>query len=197
MGVLGILNAAGALPEFFDLDEEYTGPALFSAALLLIATAAAWRAAQAEAGCDRTLLLLAGCFFAFLGLDELFAVHERVDFHAGIDWQLLYAPLGVAFAWGVWRITGFLGRRGPEARMIFLGLAAWVIAQVLEAAVYSPLLPSMIDVDQMSEARIDEVRHSLGYFALAIPEELLEMVGALLFAVAFARAASRRGTARH
>ena len=47
----------------------------------------------------------------------------------------------------------------------------------------------------MSQAHIDSIRHSLRYQALAIPEELLEMAGALLFAVAFARVLDRRAAA--
>ena len=125
----------------------------------------------------------------------MFSFHERLGDRTGIHWQFLYVPLGLAFVAAIWRVTGFLGRRAPESRMIFLALAAWLVAQLLEAVAYSPLLPSLIDVDTMSQAHIDSIRHSLRYQALAMPEELLEMAGALLFAVAFARVLDRRAPA--
>jgi hypothetical protein len=191
MGVLGVLHALGAAPEAFDLDEEYTVPAFYSGLLLTVAALNAHRLARRQAGVDRTLLLLTACLLAFLALDEVFSFHERLGDRTSIDWQLLYVPLGVAFAATIWRVTGSVGRRAPEASMIFLALAAWTAAQLLEALAYSSLLPSLIDVDHMSQAHIDSIRHSLRYQAIAIPEELLEMGGSLLFALAFARLLSR------
>jgi hypothetical protein len=195
MGLLGVLQALGAAPDAFDLDEEYTVPAFYSGLLLAVAALGAHRLARRQEGIDRTLLLLTACLFAFLSLDEVFSFHERLGDRTGIHWQFLYVPLGLAFVAAIWRVTGFLGRRAPESRMIFLALAAWLVAQLLEAVAYSPLLPSLIDVDTMSQAHIDSIRHSLRYQALAIPEELLEMAGALLFAVAFARVLDRRAPA--
>jgi hypothetical protein len=190
-GLLGVLNAAGAAPEAFNLDEEYTVPAFFSGILIAFAALAAHALATRQEGLDRTLLRLTACLFAFLALDEVFSFHERLGDRTGIHWQLLYVPLGVAFAAAIWRIGRSLGPRAPEAHLIFIALAAWTVAQVLEAWAYSPMLPSLIDVDHMSEAQIDSIRHSARYLALAIPEELLEMAGSLLFAVAFAGVLSR------
>ena len=81
--------------------------------------------------------------------------------------------------------------------MIFAGLGAWAVAQLLEAAVYSEITPSLIDPEAMGSQQIDERSHSLAYYALAIPEELLEMAGSLLLAVAFAAAVSRIAAKSH
>jgi hypothetical protein len=197
MGIMGVLHAAGAAPDAFDLDAEYTVPAFFSAILLWIASAMALALASRRTGLDRTLLLVIAAALAFLGCDELFSIHERLDIRTDIDWQVLYVPAGAAFVLAIWRLTGSLGRRGPEARMIFAGLAAWVVAQMLEAAAYGEVLPSLIDPETMSKKEINDITHSLPYYAMAIPEELLEMGGSLLLAVALATAVSRIRAASH
>jgi hypothetical protein len=196
MGVAGILHAAGAAPEAFDLDGEYTLPAFFSAGLLAVAAAMAFLMARGEAGIDRSLLILLAAAFAFLALDELFSIHERVDIRTDVDWQVLYLPAGAGFVWAIWRVTGSLGRRAPESRMIFAGLGAWVVAQMLEAATYSEVAPSLID-DSMSSRETNDITHSLPYYAMAIPEELLEMCGSLLLAVALAVAVRRVADRSH
>ena len=196
MGVAGILHAAGAAPDAFDLDGEYTVPAFFSAGLLAVAATMALALARVRGGLDRTLLILLAVAFAFLALDELFSIHERVDIRTDVDWRVLYLPAGIGFGWAIWRVTGSLGRRGTEARMIFAGLGAWVVAQMLEAAVFSEVTPALID-ESMSSREIDDFIHSPSYYALAIPEELLEMGGSLLLAVALAAAVSRVAARSH
>jgi hypothetical protein len=191
MGIAGILHAAGAAPDAFDLDGEYTVPAFFSAGLLALAAAMAFAMARGETGLDRSLLILVAAAFAFLAMDELFSIHERIDIRTDVDWQVLYLPAGAGFVWAIWRLTGSLGRRAPEALMIFAGLGAWVVAQLLEAAVYSEVTPSLIDPEAMSSEEINDISHSVAYYALAIPEELLEMGGSLLLAVGFAAALHR------
>jgi hypothetical protein len=197
MGVAGVLHAAGVTPEAFDLDGEYTVPAFFSAGLLAVAAAMAFVLARGEAGLDRTLLILLAAALAFLALDELFSIHERLDIRTDVDWQVLYLPVGLGFLWAIWRLTGSLGRQSAEARMIFAGLGAWVVAQLLEAAVYSEITPSLIDPEAMGAREIDDIAHSLPYYALAIPEELLEMGGSLLLAVGLAAAVSRVAARSH
>ena len=196
MGVAGVLHAAGVTPEAFDLDGEYTVPAFFSAGLLGVASAMALTLARGQRGLDRTLLILVAAAFAFLAMDELFSIHERLDIRTDVDWQVLYLPAGIGFVWAIWRITGSLGRRGRESLMIFAGLGAWAVAQMLEAAVYSEVTPSLIQ-DSMSRTEIDDITHSLPYYAMAIPEELLEMSGSLLLAVALASAVSRAAARSH
>jgi hypothetical protein len=196
MGVTGVLHAAGAAPGAFDLDGEYTVPAFFSGALLVLASAMALALARREGGVERSLLILLAAAFGFLALDEMFSIHERLDIRTGVDWQVLYVPLGVGFVWAVWRVTGSLGRRSAEASMIFVGLGAWAVAQMLEAAAYSEVTPSLID-KSMSPGKIDDITHSLPYYAMAIPEELLEMSGSLLLAVALAAALRRVARPSH
>ena len=160
MGLAGVLHAAGATPEAFDLDGEYTVPAFFSAGLLAVAAAMALALARAQDGIDRDASALAGRSpSGSSALDELLSIHERVDIRTDVDWQVLYLPAAIGFGWAIWRVTGSLGRRGLESRMIFAGLGAWVAAQMLEAAVYSEVTPSLVD-ESMSSSR-DRRRHSL------------------------------------
>lgn len=192
MGLLGVLYAAGAAPKAFNLDDEYTVPAFYSSLLLAVAALMVFRLGRRREGFERLILLLGATFLAFLALDEVFSLHERIDYRTGIDWQVLYMPAALGFAWGVWRVTGELGRRTAEARMIFAGMGAWVVAQMLEAAAFSEVTPSLVDLEHMSHQEVLDIGGSLVYQAIAIPEELLEMAGVLLFAVAFARALGRR-----
>jgi hypothetical protein len=197
VGALGVLNALGVLPIAFDLDDEYTVPAFWSGLLLIAFAVQVFRLAQTFEGGERLMMRIVGTFVVYLACDEVFSIHERIDFHVGVDWQVLYVPLAVAFAWSLWRVGREAGIRGAEARMIVAGLAAWFVAELLEAIAYSEVIPSLIDFDTMSQAEIHDVQDSLLYNALAIPEELLEMGGALLLAVAFACAVSRRRAAQH
>ena len=191
MGALGILHAAGVAPHAFDLDAEYTLPAFYSGLLLAVAAAMAFMFARDRTGADRLPVILIAGALAFLSLDEVLSFHERIDFHTDVDWQVLYLPLGVAFVWALWRVTRFLGRRGAETRLIFAGLVAWVVAQALEAAANSEVFPALIQDEKMSRAEVRELSHSVTYYLMAIPEELLEMTGSLLLAVAFALAVDR------
>ncbi|MEA2207401.1 MAG: hypothetical protein QOE77_4177 [Blastocatellia bacterium] len=197
VGALGVLNALGVLPIAFDLDDEYTIPAFWSALLLVAFAFEAYRLAQTHEGRPRFRLMVVAGFIVYLSLDELFSIHERIDFHTGVDWQLLYVPLMLAFIWSLWQVAQEMGTRSAETMMIVAGLAAWVVAQFLEALAYSQVIPSMIDLETMSRAEIHEITDSLLYNVMSITEELLEMGGSLILAVAFARAVSRRRAAQH
>jgi hypothetical protein len=54
--------------------------------------------------------------------------------------------------------------------MIFAGLGAWVLAQMLEAATYSEATPSLVED---STREIDDITHSLPYYAMAIRRSCL------------------------
>ncbi len=104
-----------------------------------------------------------GALLLFLGLDELFSIHERIEHGTGLDWQLLYLPVGmlaagllVALAW--WTRS----EARPAAAMLVAAAASWLIALVLEYLAWR------------GDEQID------GYALLMIPEELLELAGTSL-----------------
>jgi hypothetical protein len=197
MGVAGVLHAEGAAPDAFDLNGEYTVPAFFSAGLLALAAGMALALSTAEAGIERALLIALAAAFAFLAMDELFSIHESIDVRSDVYWQVLYLPAVIVFVGAIWRVTGSLGRRTPESLMIFAGLGAWAVAQMIEAAIYSEVTPSLIGAHSTSWREVHDFTHSLPYYALAIPEEMLEMGGSLLLAVALAAVVSRGAARSH
>ena len=147
------------------LGEEFTIPAAVSGLLLLAAAVAAllvarlWSGSRAGA---RAALALA-CFFAFMALDEMLFLHERLETWTGIDWQVLYLPValigGVAWLMVLRRLFAY-----PHAAGLFVaGAAAWVVSQAIELVQWNG------DV--------------LVYPWLNFPEETLEMTGSLLFAL--------------
>ncbi len=173
LGVLGAVTAHHDLSSrWFDLDGEYNVPAAWSAGLLVAAGALAavvgrrpaWRAATGLA-----------VLFAFMGLDEAVAIHERLEALTGIDWQLLYVPVvlvgGVAWL-ALWRRGRTVARFRPA---LAAGSAAWFVAQVLEKVQWHG------DV---------KAAH---YDLMMVLEELLEMTGSLLFLIAVLLVARRVG----
>jgi hypothetical protein len=194
-GVLGILYAAGWAVEAFSLDGEYTVPAFYSTGLLLGAAGFAVAASRGRPPADRRALLVVAAVLAFLGLDELVSVHERLDTRISMDWQVLYLPLAVCFGWAAWQVARCLGREGSGARLLFAGVAAWMAAQLLEALAFADLTPGLVNAEGKTSQQINDATHSLAFYAMSIPEELLEMTGSLLFAVAFASAVRRRAGA--
>jgi hypothetical protein len=161
-------------------------PALFSGALAGLAGLMVFRYARLRPPLDRRIFHGAACFLLFVGLDDIVGLHEWLEKTLQVDWQILYLPLAAMFAWGLWQVTGLIGQTTPTALMLYTGAGAWLVAQALEAAAWNGIGPALIGEDRPA-AEVMELTHSLAYYALMIPEELLEMCGALLFAVGFAR----------
>ncbi len=141
LAVIVILAALGfgvhhaGVPSAFDLDGEYDVPALWSGLLLLAAAAATW---SARHRLGRRVVAVA-VLFAFMGVDEVVSIHERLETATGVDWPLLYLPLivvgGVAWLRVLRRLRGD-GEGGSASRLPawvwVLGAAAWGVAQLLE-----------------------------------------------------------------
>ena len=155
---LGVLSGVGdhtrsGWERWFDLDQEGTVPAAFSALLLLLAAGAALRSPF------RAELAPVGVFFAVMALDEALSVHERVERWTGVDWQLVYAPVFV-FAVVSWFRAA--SRMGADPRRDWvLGAGFWAVAMVLEFLQWGPAIG---------------VRETLVIF-----EEAAEMIGSLMF----------------
>jgi hypothetical protein len=185
LGTLGALQVFTSLPiRGFWLDGEVTYvPAVFSAALLVAAAVVAAAVAQRERG-PATRRALAGIavLFAYMSLDELMAIHEEFQYASGIPWQAFYVPLIAFAAVGWFRILGRL-REVPRAAALWIAAAgAWGIAQVLDLIETEAwLFEGTADVD------------SVGLNVLIVIEEMLEMVGSSLFALALLFALRRLG----
>jgi hypothetical protein len=173
LGILGIVHDASDRLPAFDLDAEIdfhgllpvpnVAPAVFSGLLLFVAAAMALvAAARREKGPWLALALL----FAFMAVDELAAIHERVDEWLGIPWLIPYAPL--IFAAGIFWFAALIELwPAVSERSLWLGGAlAWLAAQGLEAI----WIAIGSDTGPTSE--------------LSVPEELLEMAGSSMLLLA-------------
>ena len=163
-GIVGLVYS-DRFESRLNLDSEGSPPAWYSATLLASAGILAllrWRLGPRTR--DGHAWLLAGAFFLFMAVDEAFGVHEELEASTGVDWQLLYAPVVAigAIAW-----LAVLRRLGPPrlAPVVFVaGALAWLAGQALEAI-------------QWSGSRFVHPE-------TVVPEEVLEMTGSGLFALA-------------
>lgn len=164
LGFLGALTAHHDVhSRWFDLDGEYNVPALWSSLLLLAAGGLAALVARRPRW--RVVAGLA-VLFAFMGLDEAVAVHERLEALTGVDWEILYVPV-VAVGAAAWFVVWRRARPVAWARTALVaGSAVWLVAQLLEKVQWHG------DV---------KAAH---YNLMMVPEELLEMTGSLLFLAA-------------
>ncbi|UZR28575.1 hypothetical protein [Methylococcus mesophilus] len=154
----------GTWLKYFDLDREYTVPALFSGCLLL---AAAWESFTAASSkrLGAWAFALAAVFFE-MGFDELLMIHERIEQAASVDWQILYLPV-MAFAGIAW-LSVFIQLRDRQHRRLWIaGAVAWTASQLFEAAEWGWGAESKIPLP--------------GYLYLVHIEELLEMSGSSFF----------------
>ncbi len=172
LGVMGILRYGnkeqlGA----FNLDGERNVPAVFSAALwtvvsglaVLVGRADRWRAWYAFAVV--TLVVAA---------DEFGEIHERLENKTGIDWQLLYLPVGILAAILFVAIGRRLWRLGAGFTPFAVAAGAGVVSQLLEQVQYGE--------------NDEPVR---GYRVMVVSEEVLEMTAALLIGLALLAALRR------
>lgn len=152
-----------------DLDGEHTVPAVFSAGLLFAAALVAYRLASVEPCAPRAWLRTLAGGFAFMGLDELVILHERLEEATGLIWPVLYLPVIVAIGMAYLMVLPWLE---GEARWLWIaGATAWVGSQLLE-------LVQLIAFRHEFETTI--------YKLFAIGEEALEMVGSALLLLALA-----------
>ena len=172
-GAIAVRNGGGGP---FDLDAEFTVPALASAALLLCASAAAAGVHGARPAVRRWHWAGLAGLFLLMAVDEATGLHEALERLSFVDWQTLYLPV-MAFAVVLWALA-FLELATFERLLFAGGALAWGAAQVLEALEWTGPLDAERAVD--------------GYGVLMGFEELLEMAGSALFALALLLAIRRR-----
>ena len=168
IGVTAIVIALGAWqretgePVLFTLDAEGNVPAIWSGFLLLLAGVAGVRATRTD-GRPWPWWPLAALLL-FMAADEVAGLHEAIERHTGVDWQLLYLP--VIASGGAAAVGALIVLRGRPwlAAGFCAACAAWAFAQLLEALQW------------------DGAHPAAGYGAMMVGEESLEMVGSLVFA---------------
>ena len=109
------------------------------------------------------VLAVAG-LWGLLGVDEAYAIHERLERVTGIDWQVLYAP--IAFAGLLLFLALLRTTRGTPKQLLTAGALGWGPSQVLELVQNWGGEPAAL------------------YDWYMVPEELLEMAGSALFVLA-------------
>jgi hypothetical protein len=161
LGIMGILRYGnkeqlGA----FNLDGERNVPAAFSAALWTAVAALAVLVARAE----RSRVWFAFALVTLLvAADEFGEIHERLESMTGIDWQILYLPVGIVAAILFVVLGRRLWRLGTGFTPFVIAVAAGAASQLLEQVQY--------------DANDEPVR---GYRVMVVTEELLEMTAAVL-----------------
>ena len=169
LGVLGVLSIAVGSPfESFDLDGERNVPATYSAALWFSVAVLALLMERIDP--EPGLPLLWGglsAFFVFVSADEFGEIHERLERIAGVDWQILYSPVGlIALVFWLF-VVRRLRQIGVGVGLLMAGTVCGIASQVAEAVEYGP-----------GDERI------AAFDELVVFEELVEMVGAVLVGLA-------------
>ena len=134
LGVLDVLEIVFGSPfGIFDLNGERNVPAVFSAALWACTSVVALLLGRAEqpAAVARVWLALSALLL-YVSADEFGEIHERLERITGVDWQILYAPLGLVAA-GLWVLVGRRLRGLRAGFWLFLGgTVCGVVSQMIE-----------------------------------------------------------------
>jgi hypothetical protein len=172
-------ETAGGAIRGFDLAGEVNVPATFSAALLGLASVLAFALSRvaADPSLRSGVLAAFGTLLAFLAVDELIRVHERLAAWSEIEWQVIYLPVGLVGAALFALLWRGLRRFRPSDLLLLAAATTWLVSQAVERAQYTP-------------------GGRLTRSWTIVPEEALEMIGSTLLVLAFLTAlqsAARRG----
>ena len=169
-GILGsIVYPGGGDLRAFDLNKEQTFPATFSGALLLAAGGLALLngLVRSRSASDRRWWIVLALVFAFLGLDEIAALHEAVQDRVHVWGQAVLAPIVVVGVYAWWVALRQLWKEPPAGMLFLAGAGAWITSQLIDAG----------------------LNEHWGW--TIVPEELLEMAGSALFGLALLVALQR------
>ena len=173
---IAVLAVAGAVYAWespsslsrFDLDEERTVPAFFTAFLLIACAAVALRLPRSVV--SRAVAIAFASLLVLASLDELVEVHERLERRLDVDWQLLYIPVFAAAVAVLALFMMALRRNGLGLGLVLASGACWVGAQLLEALQWEDDGPAA------------------GYTWMMVTEETLEMAGSAFLLLALLNA---------
>jgi hypothetical protein len=161
LGILGALVAHETLrSRAFNLDLEWTVPAIWSGLLLFGASLAALLAYRVS---ERRYVGAFALLFLYMGIDEISSIHEHLSEWTGVEWQLLLSPVMLLAAIGFCVLLR--DEWSSSDKWLWLGAGAcWFVSQVLE--------------------RLEWHDHDIpvrGYLKMMVAEEVLEMIGSMLF----------------
>ena len=162
-GILGaIVYPGGGDLRAFDLNKEQTFPATFSGVLLLAAGGLALLngLVRSDTAAGRRWWIVLALVFAFLGLDEIAALHEAVQDRVHVWGQAVLAPVVFVGVYAWWATLRRLRSEPPAGTLFMLGAGAWIMSQLIDAG----------------------LNEHWGW--TIVPEELLEMAGSALFGLA-------------
>jgi hypothetical protein len=162
-GIMGaIVYPGGGDLRAFDLNKEQTFPATFSGILLLAAGGLALLngLVRSDTAAGRRWWIVLALVFAFLGLDEIAALHEAVQDRVNVWGQAVLFPVVVVGVYAWWVVLRQLRSEQPAGTLFLLGAAAWIVSQGIDAA----------------------FNEHWGW--TIVPEELFEMAGSALFGLA-------------
>ena len=162
-GILGaIVYPGGGDLRAFDLNKEQTFPATFSGVLLLAAGGLALLngLVRSDTAAGRRWWIVLALVFAFLGLDEIAALHEAVQDRVHVWGQAVLAPVVFVGVYAWWATLQRLRSEPPAGMLFMLGAGAWIVSQLIDAG----------------------LNEELGW--TIVPEELFEMAGSALFGLA-------------
>jgi hypothetical protein len=146
----------------FDVNKEQTFPATFSGILLLAAGGLALLngLVRSDTRAGRRWWIVLALVFAFLGLDEIAALHEAVQDRVHVWGQAVLAPVVFVGVYAWWATLKQLWSEPPSGMLFVLGAGAWIVSQMIDA----------------------KLNEEWGW--TVIPEELFEMAGSALFGLA-------------
>ncbi len=164
LGVIGILRFAYKQElRLFNLDGERNVPTGFTALLLVAVAVLALLVGRESEGRPAIGWKVFAVLMMFLAGDELVELHEHVEFHAGIDWKVVYAPIGLVAVY-LWFLLG------SQLRALGAGFLPFVAAP---ACVLAASIVDDLEIDDQGDPR-------RGFRVMVVSEELLEMSFGLL-----------------
>jgi hypothetical protein len=167
VGGLGTYQVAADGPRVLSLDYERTIPAFWSGGVLFVAALGALRIARDDAmpGSRWPWRGLAA-LFAFMGVDEISSIHERLARLTGLRWEVPYVPVFIgAAALALVTLRRLRAVRPVLAAGFALACAVWAGSQIFE-------------IVQWQHGH--KVAH---YNVLMVIEEVGEMTGSAIFAL--------------
>jgi hypothetical protein len=167
VGGLGTYQIAADGPRVLSLDYERTIPAFWSGGVLFLAAVGATLIARdATMPGPRWPWIGLAALFAFMGVDEISSIHERLARVTGLRWEIAYIPIFIGAAvLALVTLLRFRAVRPPLAAGFALASAVWAGSQVFE-------------VIQWHHGQ--KVAH---YNVLMVIEEIGEMTGSAIFAL--------------